>query len=319
MSKSPQTFDELVAPMERQQFLDDCFDRRWLHQKGAPNRFQELMSRDLLNQILSMNIWSGRTLELSLDGQKVPQQAYCDPAMGRDHQQTMVPNPQKVMQLAERGASLVLNEVETLHGPVRAIVGAIESTLGAKASANVYCSWRDHQAFQSHFDRHDVFALQVTGEKRWNIYRGRADNPIEHALFYNIPQETYDRMKGPVHQQVIMRPGDLLYLPRGQFHDAMTTDRWSIHVTISASPPNGLDWLTFLWNQAVTSSEFRTYLPRADATDDGQALAAHLRKLLTELERLALSPEAVGEITDMRRRYGMLPPEYDLHGPSKRD
>ena len=48
-------------------------------------------------------------------------------------------------------------------------------------------------------------------------------------------------MKGRVAEEILMRPGDLLYLPRGQFHDALASTDASIHVTLSCAEPNGLD------------------------------------------------------------------------------
>lgn len=318
MPDTSDSFDRLIAPLGAQQFFEQYYDRRWLHQQGDADRFAELMSWDALNRILSMNVWTQRTMEMSLDRQKLPPQAYCEPAMDRNHQQVLRPSKARVMDLVRRGASLVLNEVETLHPPIRGIVGAIETALGARASANVYCSWQHHQAFDSHFDRHDVFALQVLGEKRWNIYAGRAEHPIEHAMFHNVPQATYDQMKGQVAKQVTMRPGDLIYLPRGQFHDAIATDAASIHVTFSATAPNGLDWLTQLWNEAVALPEFRAYLPRVEGSQDQETMRLHLQGLLQKLSQAALSPEAVARITDMRRNYRMLPPTFDLPDGSDR-
>ena len=37
-----------------------------------------------------------------------------------------------------------------------------------------------------------------------------------------------------------MKPGDILYLPRGQYHDALTGDRASLHVTFGVAPATGL-------------------------------------------------------------------------------
>ena len=269
---------------------------------------------------------SQRGLRLFVDGMMEvdsvapTDRAAIDQTLGNDDPDTglLLDRVSTALSSITRGASLVLNEVETLHPPIRGIVGAIESALGARASANVYCSWQHHQAFDSHFDRHDVFALQVLGEKRWNIYAGRAEHPIEHAMFHNVPQATYDQMKGQVAKQVTMRPGDLIYLPRGQFHDAIATDAASIHVTFSATAPNGLDWLTQLWNEAVALPEFRAYLPRVEGSQDQETMRLHLQGLLQKLSQAALSPEAVARITDMRRNYRMLPPAFDLpDGPGE--
>ena len=42
----------------------------------------------------------------------------------------------------------------------------------------MYCSFKGVQAFQTHYDLHDVFAVQAEGEKTWRIYESRADAPV---------------------------------------------------------------------------------------------------------------------------------------------
>lgn len=54
----------------------------------------------------------------------------------------------------------------------------LAAQFGARSFANVYCSFRGVQAFQTHFDLHDVFAVQAEGEKTWRIYEARADAPV---------------------------------------------------------------------------------------------------------------------------------------------
>jgi len=312
MTRHITSFAELIAPLGAEEFLNDYHDRRWVHLEGAPERFADLMSWADLNRLLDMRVWTGRTFQMALDRQRVPAEAYCDPGVDRSHQQGLLPNARKVQELLQRGASLVLNEVETLHPRIQDVVAFLEQTLGAKSSANIYVSWQAHQAFDAHYDRHDVFALHVHGEKTWNIYQGRAEHPIEHPAFHNIPQSEYDRMKRGIDQQVTMRPGDLLYLPCGQFHDALAQSGASIHVTFSCSEPNGLDWLNALWQQAVFDPAFRAYMPRARGAGGEVELRAYIETLLNRLGGMALAPEALQRLQAMRQNFGMSQPRYDL-------
>ena len=55
----------------------------------------------------------------------------------------------------------------------------LEQTFAARVAANVYCSFKGVQAFQTHFDLHDVFAVQAEGEKTWRVYESRADAPVQ--------------------------------------------------------------------------------------------------------------------------------------------
>ncbi len=53
-----------------------------------------------------------------------------------------------------------------------------------------------------------------------------------------------------------MNVGDLLYLPRGRFHDALATEGPSIHISIAVSEPKGLDFINLVMDQAVADPLF---------------------------------------------------------------
>lgn len=128
--------------------------------------------------------------------------------------------------------------------------------------------------------------MQIYGEKRWTIYRGRADNPIEHPRYYNVLQAEYDRIKGEIDTQVTMRPGDLLYLPRGQCHDAMALSDTSLHLTFSCALPMGLNLIQDMAERLIDDPLFRADLPRIDAEGGDRALGAHIAALLARLSEI---------------------------------
>ena len=303
------TLDALLAPTLPDEFLTKIFARNSLHIRGNPNKFASVMNWDELNQILRMNIWSAKSFQLVMDTKQVPPPDYCISTVDRNGHQTDQPDPERVIEFLRRGAAILLNEIETLHPGILSVVRCLERAFGAKSSANLYCSWQARQAFDSHFDRHDVFALQVVGAKRWRLYQGRVDNPIEHEIFHNISQADYDRMKGPVATEIDMQPGDLLYLPRGQFHDALATSSESIHVTISVALPTGLDWLRGVWEAAIRDSKFRADMP---LPSDEQALVAHIERLTRRLSELALDPAVLAQARAARAGFGIQPGDYDL-------
>jgi hypothetical protein len=196
------------------------------------------------------------------------------------------PEPAKVMGFLGQGASMVLNDIDSLVPAVAAIVESLKGTFHARGAANLYYSRRQRLAFDSHYDRHDVFALQLYGAKRWRIYKGRADNPVEHARFYNVPQSEYDRIKGELDGEVAMSPGDLLYLPRGQCHDALAASDVSVHLTFSCALPTGLQLVQDMAERLIEDSLFRADLPRIDAPEGEAALAARIETLLARLTEI---------------------------------
>ncbi len=304
------SFEQLLDPVAPETFFAEFHHRKPLHVSGSPDKFASVLSWRALNRMLEMDVWTPQSMKLYVDARQVPPGAYCQRTVDRNWQQVMQPDADMVVGLTRRGASLLLDQIETLHPGVLSVVNTLQDRLGAKCSANLYCSWKERQAFDSHCDRHDAYALQICGSKRWRIYEGRADNPIEHALFKNVPQVEYDRMKGGVAQEVEMRPGDILYLPRGQFHDALASSEVSVHVTFGCTEPIGLDWLTQLWNQAVRESVFRTELPAAAHGE--KALNAHLRTLFDRLQKIAFDQRGLELAMSLRNSDRIKHGRYDF-------
>jgi hypothetical protein len=246
------------------------------------------MSWDGLNRLLDMTaIWSSQSLQLALDCRMIPPELYCRRGLDRAGRAIWQPQPSLVRAQLRQGASVLLNDIDTLSPGLRAVAGLLERALGAKVQINLYCSWRERQAFPSHFDSHDVFALQIAGEKRWTVYRGRFDQPIAHPSFKTLGQAYHDQAKGDVLACIDLRPGDLLYLPRGQYHDALATGAASIHLAVGATEPIGIDLIGLLFDDAVADPAFRRRLP---AAADTGAVTARVDRLAAQARELMASP-----------------------------
>ena len=127
----------------------------------------------------------------------------------------------------------------------------MEDALGAKLQANLYMSSRRKQGFRVHYDTHDVFAMHVMGEKTWMVFEGRGTSPIAHPLFANQPAEHHEQAKGRLWKEVRLKPGHLLYLPRGQYHYALADEQPCAHISFGATYPIGLDLVTYLFERMV--------------------------------------------------------------------
>jgi bifunctional lysine-specific demethylase and histidyl-hydroxylase NO66 len=97
------------------------------------------------------------------------------------------------------------------------------------------------QGFAPHFDDVDVYVLQVEGAKRWRVYP-----PLSgHALPRYSSRDFADDEIGAPLRTVVLRPGDLLFLPRGTIHQAdALQDAHSMHLTVSAGQRHS--WADFL-------------------------------------------------------------------------
>lgn len=290
MTKAPLSFADILAPVTPEAFFAGIRGRKPAHIKGAPDKFAGVMSWQTLSDLVNQTgIWSSHSLQLVLDHRKLEPQEYCTPETGRDKQQILAPDLDKVRGWLRQGASMICNDVDNLTPGLKATARALEEALTAKVQANLYCSWQAHPGFGSHFDTHEVFALHVAGRKTWRIYGRHFDDPVSHVSFKTLGQEFHDRHKGPVTMEVTLEPGDLLYIPRGWYHDALATSEATMHVAFGATGPVGLDLFGPLFERAVQDALFRRNVP----TGDRAALQSHMAALGDRLAEYLRDPKMI--------------------------
>ncbi|WP_374440738.1 JmjC domain-containing protein [Stella sp.] len=253
--------EALLAPIGPARFFGECFGRAAALLPGAPERAAGVMDLAELDRLLNQtSIWTARTLQLVIDGRAVVTEEYCRPAVDSEVRDLMRPVPRLVTAWIRRGATLVLNNIGELNDGLAETAAALRAATGAPVQANLYFSRQGRQAFNPHFDTHEVFALHCHGEKRWRIFENRAEAPTPRSIQAAAAMGRKDE-PGAVRQELTLRPGDLLYLPRGQFHDALASTQATIHVTFAVSMPSGVDLLRFLAEEGVLDPALRRDLP----------------------------------------------------------
>ena len=132
---------------------------------------------------------------------------------------------------------------------------------------NAYLSPSSARGLDVHFDYHDVFVVQLEGTKRWRVWAPteRSRDPIggKHA----VPRPTLEELGEPI-LDLVLEPGDVLYLPRGHPHVAETTDRASAHLTVGV--------LAITWHRVVrraiddeiAAGRLRSSIPLVDPRSD---------------------------------------------------
>ena len=304
------TFDEIMAPLGAETFTRDYLGRQPLHLEGPHDKFQAVMSWPILNRLLGMTtVWSTQSLVLVMDKEPVPPAAYAAPAPGRDGGTVLRPDPARVQQQLARGATLVLNDIDQLTPELSAFARSMEAALGGKVQANLYLSSKRKQGFRAHFDFHDVFASHVMGEKTWTVFKGVAEHPIVHPMFEGWPQERHEQAKGELWREVRLRPGDLLYLPRGQYHYALADDGPCAHIAWGVTYPIGMDVVSYGFERMVGEAVGRANLPRERA-----ALQARLAEIGQAIARTLGEPQALADVERFCAGYRWPRDRYDLPG-----
>jgi hypothetical protein len=284
------TFDRLFRGIDRKRFLDQHFDKSPYYEAGAVSDVAEIFSWARMNDLLARpKLWDAATVEMALDGKVLPPAQYCRPGHDRHGQQGMRPDRGKVTALLQKGATFVLDFLEGIDPEVSSVARALERLTGANTSCNAYCSWKAVRGYASHFDCMDVFALQIEGEKTWNLYEGRYPEAafVPGSRPSDFTAEQHDRMKGKLAQQVTTRPGDILYLPRGLYHDALATDTASLHLSFGSTPAVGVAILEMLAREMQGQEYFRKRLPHFE---DRGALGAYLQGIGQTVSKVLADP-----------------------------
>ena len=281
------TFDELIAPMPKSVFLEDYLDRKHLVLRGAPDRFAHVLPWADIERLVEMRgIWNERNLKLFLDGAPVRWEDYCT-QQRRNAEQRPVPEPERVRYWIGRGASIILNGVDSLTPGLGSVNAALERAGLGGCWANVYISWPGHPALPLHRDSSDVFVVQVDGCKTWNIWEARDKWPSPHPAFKLPPVDQLIAQRGRLLEQITLRQGDLLYIPHGQFHEALAETTHSVHVTYGVWRPTPFDLLRQLMERAELETPLRKPLPLRDGSaESGVAIQAAIEDAAVHLSQL---------------------------------
>jgi ribosomal protein L16 Arg81 hydroxylase len=302
-------FAEFIAPLDAGTFRSQYYGRRPVHIRGEGVARSGLLPWARFNEMLAITpYWTEDSLKLYFKSRAALRENYCDTAELRPGASAPV-NPAKAKALMGLGASLIANHLHRVCPPVGAVARMLALEFAARTFANVYCSFKGVQAFQTHFDLHDVFALQTEGRKTWRIYEARADAPVAPVPPGDEGEKFLNATRGKLLFEAEMEPGDVLYLPRGQYHDALTGSEASLHVTFGVSPATGLTLFKLLEKAVTQESAFRAYLPDAR---DRPGLQEHLGKLGSRIREVMVSQAFAQDVLNSQRDLAGTAADYQL-------
>ncbi|MBL8643642.1 MAG: hypothetical protein JNK21_06900 [Rhodospirillaceae bacterium] len=307
------TLADILAPIGEADFFADYFGERFVHiPAGATPKFPNLMGWAQLNALMSQSaLWTRETFLMTLNKEQVHPSQYCRVRDLRG-EKAMTPDPARVMEMVKRGATLNLLYIDSTTPELRGLGNAFRDALGMYTQANLYCSWAGVQAFQAHCDPHDAWVFHTEGEKRWRVYSGRADTPIRHDMFDRLMTQPKPEERGDLVAEFVMKPGDVLYIPRGVYHEALAVTPGTVHVTFGCFGTVGLDLLNVLWPLLVRDREFRAFLPRLTDPKGEQAWGKRLKDLGQKLGQAAASAEVQEALKAYAKDRARTAANYDL-------
>ena len=263
-------------------FYQNFFGKKYLHKKKLIKNFNDIVSLEILDDMLSKtNIWNKHNFLMMLNKKQINYNEFSSMSIDISGN-TNRPNVNKVQKLVSKGASIILNDIEKYNSNLLKIADELQTLTNGRCQGNLYFSMASHQAFGPHFDLHDVFAIHFVGEKIWNIYENIEDAPINHPAFIISAQERVQRA-GKLIDQVTLKPGDLLYIPRGQYHDALASENGAIHVAFGLTYFKPIDLMSSIWDKFILNKFMRKDIKPNSNRDE---LKNMLSKFSKEVENI---------------------------------
>lgn len=293
--------DLLLSPTGEEEFFRDHWERRHLHVKrDDPERFALLFSASDLPQVIAAAIQAMR--------HQPPYEVPCIEIIARAEEPRPVaasPTVARVFTAIESGATVRLNQLHRYWPPMRSFVLQLQSELGFIPGLSVYCSPPDGRGLGAHFDGHDNIVVQIAGFKRWRVGPG-PELPFEIVPL--LPFETRDemlrhRVPEPPYthpgrlEEIILSPGDVLYVPRGTIHDVQAIGTPTVHLSFGIQQITWVDFVTTLAAEAgLRDPRLRRGIPVRHHRHAPESMQAAAEEALAALAESASVPAAFATI-----------------------
>ncbi|MGF7078961.1 cupin domain-containing protein [Mucilaginibacter sp. UYCu711] len=243
-------FYSIISPVAEQDFNNNYFEKKsLLIQRNDPGYFSSLLTIDAMANYLERKDTVYPRIRMVKDGIQLPNDLYVKNTSIKHHVTEIIDN-EKLFSLFEDGASIVCQQLNItfpiLYEFTQQLSNYFKSTIGL----NTYLTPASAQAFDPHYDNHDVFILQVYGSKIWRLY----DMPLP------FPVNNFDKKTGFIPEpslEVQLMQGDTLYIPRGLIHDATTANNTSLHITVGLNVETWVDVFKSITDQAASVEGFR--------------------------------------------------------------
>jgi len=134
------------------------------------------------------------------------------------------------------GCTAIITNYGFKNQVVNSLLGTFENIFDVDTAAHLYCGLEGSQSFTIHDDYPANFIFQIEGETKWKVFNNRISYLFRTGTMNGLLAE--DQLELAI--DVLLQPGDCLYIPARTFHCAYPTEK-----RISLSIP--------CWNRLPTS------------------------------------------------------------------
>ncbi|MER7894036.1 cupin domain-containing protein [Micromonospora sp. NPDC094482] len=266
-----------------------------------PAGFADLFSPADADELLSRRGLRTPFLRIAKDGELVPAGRWTGGGGAGAEIADQVLD-ERVLEQYAGGATLVLQGLHRTWPALIDFARDLGLALGQPLQVNAYLTPPGNQGFATHYDTHDVFVLQVDGRKHWRIHPPVLPDPLERQPWGGRADEITATAQGPAALDVVLAPGDALYLPRGWLHSAQAQETSSLHLTVGIRALTRYALVEELLALAAEDRRLRASLPFGTDVADPDAIEPELTETVEALRDWLLRADPVAVAARLRQR-----------------
>lgn len=276
----------LLGDVPAQHFLSDIYRKHTLHVAGSADRFSHIFDISNFNTILNFSSLQYPNVRVTDHRNTIHKY---DLIEDKDRYSNNLNNEldrRKVLLAIARGGTLVYDRIQESHPPLESFIDLLSEEIRTRVSVNGYYTAGSKKGVNVHFDRHDVFAIQVHGSKRW-FYREDShvlSQSMRHQSIPTVDDEFTDW------QSVLLRQGDVFYCPRGVWHFTQTEEEHSAHLALGWYPLTLGDWIRRLEDHPVIGELLEQYIQQPNMQPALMPNINALESLIDALRKEASNP-----------------------------
>lgn len=269
--------DALLAPLGSEAFLAESYGREARHFPASDRaRFADYLTTDAIESLMrAPEFFDTVGVALRVPGDEAPQFAK---------------GSADVYENLSKGGAVQFVGIEKVlpdTHPLAAAFQALGAVIGARPQRITAFLSPPGQAIPIHKDPLEVFTLQMTGRKSWQLFDFHSPGTPDAAI---------DRDAAPV-ETVDLAPGDILYVPKGQAHLVEAGSGLSITASLVFAPPS---WTRLADVLAETIGDDRAFwraMPPSDVAGDFEEMRAKLAAALDALDPAEFAAQIAAERT----------------------
>lgn len=271
--------DEIISPISLDEFLSLHRGRNHLLLSGQNHRFASMFTWDDLNHVLFTHRFEFPRLRLIRNGEVIDPSMFLDCVMDKRGGKSQKVNSEKLLQQLNLGTAIHILSIQEFSPRLTDMCSKIGQQMNCDAEMTIHVGLKQSHGFDLHWDSHDVFVLQLQGRKHWRLYGFTEESPFRKG-----PSKKGGEPKETIWEGDLIA-GDVLYIPRGYWHEVHAYDEPCMHISLGLYNPKRVDYLNWLISLMHEFSYFRQDIPisKNDPTDaEIESLKTEVSKLITK-------------------------------------